>query len=104
MDSKTHLKLANVQDIPEGKAIIVKAPHGTEVALFKINGKIYGLNNECPHMGGPLGEGTIEDCVVTCPWHGWQFDVRTGACENMPGDDARKIELEVIDGEIFLKD
>jgi nitrite reductase (NADH) small subunit len=104
MDSKTHVKLANVEDIPEGKAIIAKAPHGLEVALFKINGNIYALNNECPHMGGPLGEGTIEDCIVTCPWHGWQFDVRTGDCENMPGDDARKIELEVIDGEIFLKD
>jgi nitrite reductase/ring-hydroxylating ferredoxin subunit len=55
-------------------------------------------------MGGPLGEGELEGSCLTCPWHGWQFNVRTGACENMPGDDASKIEVFVRDGGVYLKD
>ena len=97
------IKLANVNDIPEGKGIIVPAPHGQEIALFKIKGQIYALDNACPHMGGPLGEGEIEGCTVTCPWHGWQFDIKNGTCVNMPGEEAAAIPITVKDGEIFLK-
>lgn len=104
MQQKMKFKLANTQDIQEGKAIIVKGPAGTEIALFKSEGEIFALENSCPHMGGPLAQGEIENCFVTCPWHGWQFDIKTGICENMPGDDAKKIEIVLIGDEIFLKD
>ncbi len=96
------VKLADVTDIPEGQSIVVRGPEGLEVALFKIEGQIFALDNTCPHMGGPLGEGDIENCRVTCPWHGWQFDIRSGACDNMPGEDAQKINISVVDNEIFL--
>ncbi len=102
MGFKMKTKLATVNDIPEGKAIIVRAPDGMEIALFNLQGKIFALENVCPHMGGPLGEGDIENCIVTCPWHGWQFDIKSGSCENMPGDDARKVDIEIINDEIFL--
>ena len=98
------LKLANVTDIPEGKSIVVRTHDGSEIALFKIEGKIYALENVCPHMGGPLGEGEIEKCLVTCPWHGWQFDIKSGACENMPGEDAKSYKIKVIGEEVFLDD
>ncbi len=103
MDSKMATKLANVSDIPENEGLIVLAPDGSEVALFKCNGSVYALDNSCPHQGGPLGEGFIEEGCVTCPWHGWQFDLKTGACQNMPGEEARIIAIEVVNGEIFLK-
>jgi len=48
------------------------------VALFRTDEKIYALDGICPHQGGPLGDGRLEGNVVTCPWHGWQFDVRNG--------------------------
>jgi nitrite reductase/ring-hydroxylating ferredoxin subunit len=96
------IKLADVNQIPEGGSIEVLAPDGREIALFKVEGQIYALDNRCPHMGGPLGEGELTGCMVTCPWHGWQFDVRTGVCENMPGDDASPIAIEVRDGQVFL--
>ena len=48
------------------------------VALFNVDGEFYALDGICPHQGGPLGKGLLDGCVVTCPWHGWQFDVRTG--------------------------
>jgi len=96
-------KLASVEDIPEGKGIIVNTEHGKEVALFKVGGEIFALENLCPHMGGPLGEGELEGSCLTCPWHGWQFDVRSGVCDNMPGDDVLKIEVFVKDGNVYLK-
>ena len=51
---------------------------GRIVALFNVDGKFYALDGICPHQGGPLGKGTLAGCVVTCPWHGFQFDVTTG--------------------------
>lgn len=99
-------KIAHVKDVPEGKAIIVYAQEGLEIALFKVNGEIFALENACPHMGGPLGEGEIclEDAkiCVTCPWHGWQFDLSSGACQNVPYERAKKIYIVVENGEIYL--
>ena len=51
---------------------------GQVVALFNVGGTLYALDGICPHQGGPLGSGRLDGAVVTCPWHGWQFDVRTG--------------------------
>jgi len=105
MDSKKSVhKLAELKDVRPGKPAIAYLPDGREIALFNIDGKVYALDNACPHMGGPLGEGDIEDSVVTCPWHGWQFNVMTGECINMPGDDAASIPLEIRGEEIFLVD
>jgi len=48
------------------------------VAIYNVEGDIIALDGICPHQGGPLGKGELAGCIVTCPWHGWQFDVRTG--------------------------
>lgn len=48
------------------------------VALACLDGEFLALDGVCPHQGGPLGQGDLCDGIVTCPWHGWQFDVRTG--------------------------
>jgi len=48
------------------------------VALFNVDGEFFALDGVCPHQGGPLGKGDLQGCIVTCPWHGWQFDVRNG--------------------------
>ncbi len=97
------LKLAQVSDISEGSSIIVPGPEGMSIALFKLDGEIFALENICPHMGGPLGEGEIEDGIVTCPWHGWQFGIRDGLCQNMPGEDAKKLPINIFEGSIYLK-
>jgi nitrite reductase/ring-hydroxylating ferredoxin subunit len=49
-----------------------------EVAVFNVNGTFYAIEGTCPHQGGPLAEGWIDGPIVTCPWHAWCFDVRTG--------------------------
>jgi nitrite reductase (NADH) small subunit len=48
------------------------------VALFNVAGTFYALDGICPHQGGPLGKGALAGCIITCPWHGFQFDVTTG--------------------------
>lgn len=96
-------KLANVSDIPKKGGLVVKGPNSTEIALFNNHGIIYALDNCCPHMGGPLAEGEIENGCVTCPWHGWQFEISSGIRQDADGGDARRIPIEVVGDEIFLK-
>jgi len=48
------------------------------IALFNVNGTFHALDGICPHQGGPLGKGSLTGCIVTCPWHGFQFDVTNG--------------------------
>ena len=51
---------------------------GKELAVFNVDGAFHAIDNTCPHRGGPLGEGELEGCAVTCPWHAWTFDLKTG--------------------------
>ena len=71
------VKVAKVSDVSEGTGTMVSV-EGTEVALFNVGGTFYAINNTCMHRGGPLGEGMLDGNVVTCPWHGWQYDVTSG--------------------------
>jgi NAD(P)H-dependent nitrite reductase small subunit len=73
------VKVAKKSEIPAdtGKYVEVK---GREIALFKIGDKVYAIDHICAHQGGPLAEGGLEEKVVTCPWHGWSYDVTTGVC------------------------
>lgn len=58
---------------------MVKA-QGHQIAVFNVEGRFFALNSNCTHSGGPLGKGRLYNGVVTCPWHGAQFDVKTGEC------------------------
>lgn len=70
-------RIASLADIPEGTGKTVDVA-GKKIALFNVGGKFYAIDNECKHRGGPLGEGTLDGTSVTCPWHGWEYDVTTG--------------------------
>ena len=71
------VRVANETEVPVGLSKEVELG-GRVVALFNLGGKIHAIEGICPHAGGPLAEGTVEGTVVTCPWHGWQFDLTTG--------------------------
>lgn len=69
--------VARVADLPPGSGREVVAGDRI-VALYNVAGEFFALDGVCPHQGGPLGKGNLQGCIVTCPWHGWQFDVRDG--------------------------
>jgi nitrite reductase/ring-hydroxylating ferredoxin subunit len=73
----TFVKMATLDDLPEGSALEVEHD-GRIYALFHLDGRITAIDGICPHQGGPLAEGELRGSIVTCPWHGWQFDVRDG--------------------------
>ncbi|MEX2287084.1 MAG: Rieske 2Fe-2S domain-containing protein [Planctomycetaceae bacterium] len=73
----TQFRVASVAEIPPGTARELTAA-GRVIALFNVDGRFHALDGVCPHAGGPLGQGTLSGTTVTCPWHGWQFDVTTG--------------------------
>ena len=58
---------------------------GRIIAVFNVDGILYAMDGVCPHQGGPVGKGQLDGCIVTCPWHGWQFDVRDGQSQLSPG-------------------
>ena len=70
-------KVATLSDLEEGRGRIVTV-QGTKIALFRCDGSVYAIKNQCPHMGGDLGEGFLDGEIVRCPWHGWRFSVKTG--------------------------
>lgn len=72
------------------------------VALFNVDGAFYALDGICPHQGGPLGCGELAGMVVTCPWHGWQFDVVTGANRLSPRIVQPRFPTRVDDGAVWV--
>jgi 3-phenylpropionate/trans-cinnamate dioxygenase ferredoxin component len=71
------VKVLSTSDLAEGQGKVVQAG-AKAIAVFNVAGTVYALDNTCLHRGGPLGEGMLEGSVVTCPWHMWEYDVRTG--------------------------
>ena len=72
------IRVTSTENIPlrEGRSVRIGED---EIAIFNLGeGEFVAVDNACPHRGGPLGEGELEGCLLTCPWHAWQFDVRTG--------------------------
>jgi nitrite reductase/ring-hydroxylating ferredoxin subunit len=90
-----------VEDIVPGTARIVQV-NGKAIALFNVEGRFYAISNTCPHEGGPLGEGRLKGCVVTCPWHDLAFDVRTGHGTDGGGYCVGSYEVRIQDKEVFI--
>ena len=77
------IPIAHIEDLPPGTCKSIETKDWG-IALFNLDGRIFALDNTCPHAGGPLGEGTIEGEHIACPWHGWKFHIPTGVCQKNP--------------------
>jgi nitrite reductase/ring-hydroxylating ferredoxin subunit len=73
---------------------------GEPVALFNVDGHIYALSDMCPHQGGPLSEGFIQEGTVYCPWHAWPFSLKPS--KKPPNDLIRHYAVEIRDGDIYI--
>ncbi|NND99359.1 MAG: Rieske (2Fe-2S) protein [Pirellulaceae bacterium] len=69
--------VADAQAVAEESAIEVVV-NGRILAIFRSGGELYALDGMCAHQGGPIASGTVEHGCVTCPWHGWQYELATG--------------------------
>ena len=95
------VKVASISDLKPGENKVVNV-NGTDVALFNIDGEFFATNNTCLHRGGPLGEGFLEGDVVTCPWHGWRYDVKTGANVTIPIAKVATYQVKVEDTDVLV--
>lgn len=96
------VKVASKSEIQNGKGRVVEID-GKEIAILNDNGKFFAIENTCAHMQGPLGEGSCENGNVTCPWHGWTYNLKTG--KNTFNEDIKlKIyEVKIQDNDILIK-
>jgi nitrite reductase (NADH) small subunit len=94
-------RAARVSDIPAGTLREVQIGQKT-VALANVAGKFYAISDVCLHRGGPLGQGELANSVVTCPWHGWQFDVTSGKLVQDPRMSVACYPIELRGDEIYV--
>lgn len=79
----------------DGRAVVEVG--GTEIAIFVVDGEAHAFANACPHEGNPLHEGKILGDTLTCAFHGWKFDLGTGAC--LFGDEPARVYRAQIEGQ-----
>jgi len=95
------VKVAAVSEVEPGKVKEITA-NGKTIALCNVAGTLYALDNVCLHRGGPLGEGHLAGEKVECPWHGWQYDVKTGAASMNPDMKVPTYEVKVEGSDVLV--
>ena len=95
------VRVASTSDLKPGenKVIFVE---DEEIALFNVGGEFFAISNVCRHKGGPLGEGMLEDDVVSCPLHGWRYNVRNGSCLTVPNQHVAAYQVKVEGNDVFV--
>jgi nitrite reductase (NADH) small subunit len=96
------VRVAAAADVPAGEGRVIDAS-GRSLAVFNVDGAYHAIDNACPHRGGPLGDGDMDGPLVVCPWHGWRWDVTTGANANNPAVKVACFPVSVEAGEVFVE-
>ena len=98
----SYIKIATAADLPgEGEAREFEID-GKAICIANVGGAITAMDNVCLHMGGPLGQGYIEGNKLVCPWHGWEYDPKTGQLENDPKTRIPVYPIKVENGDVFV--
>lgn len=112
--------VARIDELPDDRGHVVDVD-GRAVGLFRVGDEVHALLNTCPHQGGPVGTGGVfpsvcaeirdgrlherldhDDLVVSCPWHGWEFDLRTGVCKADRSRRVVRFDTVVRDGRVAV--
>jgi len=88
--------------VPDGSMKAVNLA-GRNILLAKVKGQVFGVGNRCPHMGCSLANGSLKDYLVTCPCHGWSFDVRDGVYQRAKSIQLITFDCKIENGKIFVK-
>ena len=95
------VRTVKLAEVPPGTVRELQV-EGKAIAMANIDGRVYAINNTCLHRGGPLGQGLLEGKVLTCPWHGWQFDVTNGRAAQNPAARVDCYPIEVRGEDVFV--
>jgi nitrite reductase (NADH) small subunit/3-phenylpropionate/trans-cinnamate dioxygenase ferredoxin subunit len=97
-----YVTVARVGEIADGEAKTVPGP-GKPVAVFRVGDRYYAIDDTCPHMGASLAGGSVEDGIVTCPWHFWRFRLADGAWADNPRIKIGYYPVQVVGDEIRIE-
>ena len=97
------INVGSPQSIPMNKAVTVMPKSGERIAVFRQPKGVSAIVAVCSHQNGPLGEGCIKDGLITCPWHGFQFDPETGAAPAPFEDRVQTHEVKIENGEVWVR-
>jgi nitrite reductase/ring-hydroxylating ferredoxin subunit len=96
------VKVAVTRDLAPGQGKLVEVD-GQPIALFNVNGAFYALGAVCPHEGGPLQDGELDDDTVICPWHSFDFNLRTGECSADPDLRVATYVVKIEGDDVFVE-
>ena len=94
--------VGNVADFTpgHGKMVVVNGRH---VAVFRLGDDFYAIDNLCLHKAGPLCDGDVDNDVVTCPWHGWSYEIRTGILVQDRRVGVNRHEVKIEEGAVSIR-
>jgi len=95
------VRATKTAEVPSGTICELQLD-GKTIALANVDGNYYAIDNTCIHRGGPLGQGILEGRTVTCPWHGWEYDVTSGKVGANPSVGVACYTVEVRGEDIFV--
>ena len=98
------INVGNPMSIPLNKAVTVTPKSGERIAIFRQHKGVSAIVAVCSHQNGPLGEGCIKDGLITCPWHGFQFDPETGAAPAPFEDRVQTHEVKIENGTVWVRE
>ncbi len=95
------IRVAPRDELPPGSSVGVETDLGF-VGVYNVDGEFFAIDDLCPHVAERLSLGRVDGCVVTCPAHGWRFDVRTGKSPDFDGIEVARFEVTVQEGVVYL--
>ena len=96
------VRIARKDDIPAGSVREFQVD-GLTVAIANVGDKFYAVNNTCLHRGGPLGQGLLQGVAVTCPWHGWQYDMTSGKLVTNQAIGVKTYKIEARGSDLWIE-
>ena len=99
MDS--YVRVCRLDDVPPGAGRAFQVGQA-RVAIFRVAGRVFAIDDVCPHMGGSLSGGLVHRGEVVCPMHGWPFELASGRCPEAPEVTIATYATQVRDGDVFI--
>lgn len=95
------VRICSKSDLPEPGSAKEFGAGSAAICVANVNGQISAMDNVCPHRGGPLGQGMVENGKIVCPWHAWAFDIKTGQAAHSPNAKIKVYEIKVEGDDVF---